>query len=97
MYIISIILFLTIKYIHVYNVYMQRMQILFSEPQLFKLRQLAESQDRPVSELIRAAVDFYLLRQSAEADSVTDKAPVYSCGEIKSSADILRDIANEKS
>lgn len=73
---------------------MQRMQILFQEPQLTKLRSMAKLQDRPVSELIRNAVDFYLSRYSHnDHSSITEEAPVYSCGTIRSSSETLRDQA----
>jgi hypothetical protein len=36
---------------------MQKMQILFPNPLIAKLREVAEQEDRPVSELIRRAVE----------------------------------------
>ena len=42
---------------------MEKMQILFPEPQLSRLRQLSRAEDRPVSELIRSVVDFWLARR----------------------------------
>lgn len=75
---------------------MQRMQILFAEPQLKELRKIADDQDRPVSELIRNAVDFYLSRYGGRGVSeAAEVPPAYSCGEIRAVADDLRDIANE--
>ena len=35
--------------------YMEKMQILFPKPKLTRLRELARRQDRPVSEVVRAA------------------------------------------
>jgi Arc/MetJ-type ribon-helix-helix transcriptional regulator len=81
-------------FIHAYTVYMERMQILFPEPQLSRLRKMAKRQDRPVSELVRSAVDLWLSRYSAQEGSTNEKAPVYSCGSVKVSAEDLRDIAN---
>jgi len=73
---------------------MEKLQILFPEPQLMKLRALAKKQDRPVSELVRTAVDFWLTRQGEEVnDSVRESPPVYHCGEILTPAEHLRDLA----
>jgi len=75
---------------------MQKMQILFPEPQIARLRRIASSQDRPVSELVRSAVDFWLARYgNPESDSAAESPPVYSCGEIRVEADGLRNIAYE--
>ncbi len=75
---------------------MQRMQILFPEPQLAKLRLISEAQDRPVSELIRNAVEFWLMRYASDIPTETaEAAPVYSCGSITASADSLRNAAYE--
>ena len=74
---------------------MERMQILFPEPQLSRLRKMAKRQDRPVSELVRSAVDLWLSRYSAEEGSANEKAPVYSCGSVKVPSGNLRDIANQ--
>jgi hypothetical protein len=46
---------------------MEKMQILFPEPQLRRLRQLSRTEDRPVSELIRSAEDFWLTRSTDTA------------------------------
>ena len=74
---------------------MQRMQILFPEPQLGKLRIIAKEQDRPVSELIRNAVDFWLSRHALEElSSVAEHPPVYSCGDISVSSKNFRNIAH---
>jgi len=62
---------------------MEKMQILFPENQLKKLRSLSKDQDRPVSELVRSAVDFYLSRQGSEVTlKAPEDLPVYSCGAI---------------
>jgi len=89
-------IFLDIIDIHAYTVYMQRMQILFSEPQLSRLRKIAQLQDRPVSELIRGAVDFWLSRYSLDDQiHIAEQPPVYSCGDISVQSDELRAIAHE--
>ncbi|WP_319563126.1 hypothetical protein [Marispirochaeta sp.] len=75
---------------------MQKMQILFPDPQIARLRRIATSQDRPVSELVRSAVDFWLSRYGdQEPDSSAKSPPVYSCGDILVQADMLRENAYE--
>ena len=82
--------------IHAYTVYMERLQILFPEPQLNKLRGIAKQEDRPVSELVRSAVEFWLSRHGANTtNSVSEAAPTYQCGDILVNADNFRDIAND--
>jgi hypothetical protein len=72
---------------------MRKLQILFPEPQLRRLRQYAKSQDRPVSELVRIAVDAWLTRQGAEETVVAEAPPVYRCGKVNTDASDLRDAA----
>ena len=72
---------------------MEKMQILFPKPQLDRLRRLAGARDRPVSELVRAAVDAWLERQAEPADEMREPAPVFHCGEIRVPPDQLRDAA----
>lgn len=72
---------------------MEKIQILFPEPQLRRLRDIAGSQDRPVSELVRAAVDLWLARQGAAPDSVAEEPPSYHCGSILVAPEELRDLA----
>lgn len=74
---------------------MEKLQILFPEPQLKILRGIAKRDDRPVSELVRSAVSFWIARYGAyETDTVLETAPVYHCGEILADADRLRNLAN---
>jgi hypothetical protein len=62
---------------------MQKMQILFPEPQIERLRRIAAAQDRPVSELVRGAVDFWLTRYGEKGGEVAaESPPVYACGDI---------------
>ena len=75
---------------------MVRMQVLFPDPQLSRLRRLAKQQDRPVSELIRSAVDLRLSRYGSENEFTEEKAPVYSCGGIKIAAEDLGEAAYKK-
>ena len=74
---------------------MEKMQILFPEPQLKILRGIAKKNDRPVSELVRAAVSFWIARNGIfEAEIISEPPPVYHCGEILVNADKLRSLAN---
>ena len=73
---------------------MDKMQILFPEPQLRRLRSLAKRQDRPVSEIVRSAVDLWLSRYGSEVkDQAAESAPVFSCGTILVDSGDLREIA----
>ena len=75
---------------------MEKIQILFPEPQLKVLRGMAKRDDRPVSELVRAAVSFWIDRNGVfEAENVSEPPPVYNCGKILVNADQLRNLANE--
>lgn len=75
---------------------MQKMQILFPEPQLERLRRIAAAQDRPVSELVRGAVDFWLTRYGGqEAEAAAEAPPVYGCGDMLVEPDGLREKAHE--
>jgi hypothetical protein len=70
------------------------MQILFPEPQLSRLRQLSRAEDRPVSELIRSAVDFWLARRGdVPAEQAAEVPPVYGCGGILTGPSGLREAA----
>lgn len=51
--------------IHAMQGSMQKLQILFPDPQMDALRRLARIEDRPVSELVRRAVDRDLEQRSA--------------------------------
>lgn len=75
---------------------MEKMQILFPEPQLARLRRIAGRQDRPVSELVRSAVDFWLSRYGSVEDSfLAEEPPAYGCGQVLADPGSLRDKAYE--
>jgi hypothetical protein len=74
---------------------MEKVQILFPEPQLARLRQAAKVMDRPVSELVRAAVDAWLAANAPPPRQVREAPPVYGLGEMQTAADALRDRAWE--
>lgn len=72
---------------------MQKLQVFFPEPQLRKLRKLSREQDRPISELVRIAVDYWLDRQAEQKESeVKETPPAFSCGNIRIEAEELRDM-----
>lgn len=73
---------------------MQKLQILFPDPQLRKLREIAKREDRPVSEIVRKAVDAWIekkepLRETSHKISV----PTFHGGRIKVGSEELRDLA----
>lgn len=74
---------------------MDKLQILFPEPQLRRLRILARRQDRPVSELVRSAVDLWLARHESDVEAVQEEAPRYHCGKILADGSDLRELANQ--
>jgi Ribbon-helix-helix protein, copG family len=71
---------------------MQKIQILFPDPVLARLRRLARIQDRPVSEIIRRAVEESLARTP---ESVTNpkRIPTFRGGRVLSSPGEIRDAA----
>jgi Arc/MetJ-type ribon-helix-helix transcriptional regulator len=72
---------------------MEKIQILFPEPQLRKLRVLAQKQDRPVSELVRSAVELWLSRTEPDEKETTGGPPVFHGGEILIPASEMREAA----
>ena len=77
-------------FIHVIDGYMQKIQILFPDPVIARLRRLARLQDRPVSEIIRRAVEESLAR-SPEPKSTQRRIPSFRGGTILCSAEDLRE------
>ena len=74
---------------------MEKMQILFPAPQLARLRQAAARMDRPVSELVRAAVDVWLAGNAPQPAVVREAPPTYGLGEVRADASELRELAWE--
>ena len=72
---------------------MEKIQILFPEPQLRRLRSLAQRQDRPVSELVRSAVDLWLSRTEPLNDELRESPPVFNGGPILISTSEMRGAA----
>jgi hypothetical protein len=69
---------------------MQKIQILFPDPVMTRLRELARLQDRPVSEIVRRAVD-EALAKSSEASERPKRIPSFRGGKMLCSAADLRE------
>jgi len=69
---------------------MQKLQILFPEPQLNRLREIANEEDRPISELVRESVQILLSRYPEKSKSVSQKPPTFHAGSVKVEAKELR-------
>jgi Arc/MetJ-type ribon-helix-helix transcriptional regulator len=72
---------------------MQKMQILFPEPMMARMRSLAEAEDRPVSEIVRRAVE-RLLEQSPSKGRRTDseRLPTFRAGRVRVSAGEMKSL-----
>jgi hypothetical protein len=74
---------------------MQKLQILFPDPQMEALRRLARIEDRPVSEIIRRAVDRDLEQRSAllrRTRSATPGFPTFDGGRVLVTASRMRSV-----
>jgi hypothetical protein len=69
---------------------MQKIQVLFPDPVMTRLRRMARLQDRPVSELIRRAVEESLSR-SPEPKAAQRRIPSFKGGQILCSVEELRE------
>jgi hypothetical protein len=69
---------------------MQKMQILFPNPLMGKLRAVAAEEDRPVSELIRRAVEKFL-EMKPEKPRQHRELPTFRGGKILVSSENLKD------
>jgi hypothetical protein len=73
---------------------MQKMQILFPEPQMRRLRELAWSEDRPVSEIVRRATEAWLDRCAPPRVRTEPPAlPTFHGGETLIPASAMREVA----
>jgi len=77
------------------DVYMQKIQILFPDPIMARLRRMARLQDRPVSEVIRRAVEESLAR-SPEPKGAPQRVPSFHGGKMLCSAEELREALYER-
>jgi len=69
---------------------MQKMQILFPDPLMGRIREVAFEEDRPVSEIIRRAVEKFLEMKPEKAHK-TSQLPTFKGGRILVSAENLKD------
>jgi hypothetical protein len=67
---------------------MQKLQVLFPEPLIARMRALAEAEDRPVSELVRRAVERLLEQSPSEGrrGRDSDRLPTFHGGRVQVSA-----------
>lgn len=68
---------------------MQKIQILFPDPMMARLRQAAAAEDRPVSEIVRRAVD-RMFDQQGPIPSDPQRFPTTRAGRIHVSAADLK-------
>jgi hypothetical protein len=73
---------------------MQKMQILFPNPMMAKLREVAHQEDKPVSELIRRAVERFLEMKPVNPGKKVE-IPTFSGGGILVSAGDLKQVIYE--
>ena len=71
---------------------MQKIQILFPDPVMERLRAVARLQDRPVSDLVRRAVDRLLEQIPATPPKQPARFPTFRGGGVLVDADRLRDM-----
>jgi Arc/MetJ-type ribon-helix-helix transcriptional regulator len=75
---------------------MEKLQILFPEPQLARLRVLAKEEDRHVSELVRSAVDLLLSRYENSQAKPDTPRPTWHGGKILALPEQLREKAYDE-
>jgi len=71
---------------------MQKIQILFPDPVMARLRAVARQQDRPVSELVRRAVDRLLEQVPALPPQQPARFPTFHGGGVLADAGRLKDV-----
>lgn len=74
---------------------MDKIQILFPEPVMRRLRRVASREDRPVSEIVRRAVDRHLQSLPDGPSDRRAEIPVFDGGSVRVSAEKLRDVVYE--
>ena len=71
---------------------MQKIQILFPDPVMERLRAVARQQDRPVSELVRRAVDRLLEQVPALPPKQPARFPTFHGGGVLVDSGRLKDV-----
>ena len=74
---------------------MQKIQILFPDPVMERLRAVARQQDRPVSELVRRAVDRLLEQVPALPPKQPARFPTFRGGGVLVDAGRLKDVLHD--
>ena len=74
---------------------MQKIQILFPDPVMERLRAVARQQDRPVSELVRRAVDRLLEQMPVMPPPRAARFPTFRGGGVKVAVSDLKDVLHE--
>ncbi|RKX29175.1 MAG: hypothetical protein DRP71_16605 [Verrucomicrobia bacterium] len=77
------------------HVSMRKIQILFPEPQMKRLRELAKVEDRPVSEIVRRAVDRDLEQRAASLGLSPGRPPAFPTfdgGKIQTDAGRMKEL-----
>jgi hypothetical protein len=73
---------------------MRKLQILFPEPLLRRLREAASREDRPVSEIVRRAADAYLERLPTGGGKARElHVPVFDGGRTLVGPEAFRELA----
>ena len=78
---------------------MQKLQILFPDPTMDALRRLARAEDRPVSEIVRRAVDRDIAQRSGllrREVSVSPAFPTFDGGKVLVSAAAMKSLLHEE-
>ena len=71
---------------------MQKIQILFPDPLMKRLREVAELEDRPVSEVVRRAVERFLISKPGVRKTRAKGFPTFSGGAMKVAAENLKEV-----
>ena len=75
---------------------MKKIQVLFPEPTLERLKAIAKADDRPLSEVVRRSVEFWLDRVPPPVkDAGKKKFPYFDGGEVLVDAKRMREAIYE--
>jgi hypothetical protein len=74
---------------------MQKIQILFPDPMMGKLREVSEQQDIPISEIVRGATAMWLDRMPAKLPTRRKKVPVVDAGRCLLGGDEMKEALYE--
>jgi len=73
---------------------MQKIQVLFPDPMMQRVREAARREDVPVSEIIRKALTLWLDRQPNQ-ETPTKHVPVINAGRCLLNADAMKEALHE--